>query len=233
MKINSARILITGGSLGIGKATAKLLAENGAVVGITGRDRGRVASAAEATGTFAITADVTSANDVKRTYAEFLEHAGGLDCLINNAGIGLSRPLIDTAEEDFESVWRVNVLGAALMAQHAARLFIQQNYGNIINIASTAALKGFEGGSSYVASKFALRGMSECWRAELRRFNVRVMTINPSEVTTAIGNPERHERPEQPNRLRSVEIAHTIKAALEIDDRGFIPELTVHATNPW
>jgi 3-oxoacyl-[acyl-carrier protein] reductase len=75
--------------------------------------------------------------------------------------------------------------------------------------------------------------MTECWQAELRKYNVRVILINPSEVTTAIGNPERIERPERENRLRSEEVAHTIRAALEMDDRGFIPELTIYATNPW
>jgi 3-oxoacyl-[acyl-carrier protein] reductase len=119
------------------------------------------------------------------------------------------------------------------MAGRAAGLFKKQNYGNIINVASTAGGKGYEGGTVYASSKFALRGMTQCWQAELRRHNVRVMCINPSEVTTAFGNQDRQEREDQPNKLRGKEIAVAIKGALEMDDRGFIPELTVWATNPF
>ena len=75
--------------------------------------------------------------------------------------------------------------------------------------------------------------MTQCWQAELRKHNVRVILINPSEVTTAFNIETREERPEVPNKLRGEEIAHAIKGALEMDDRGFIPELTVWATNPF
>ena len=75
--------------------------------------------------------------------------------------------------------------------------------------------------------------MTQCWQAELRKYNVRVILINPSEVTTAFGNSERKEREEIPNKLRSEEIAHTIVSTLAMDDRGFIPEVTVWATNPF
>lgn len=75
--------------------------------------------------------------------------------------------------------------------------------------------------------------MSECWRDELRKYNVRVMMINPSEVTTAFGSSDRKERDPESKKLRSEEIAHAIKSALEMDDRGFTTELTVWATNPW
>ncbi len=120
-----------------------------------------------------------------------------------------------------------------MMGSKAAKLFKEQNKGNIVNIASTAALKGFSNGTVYASSKFALRGMTQCWQAELRKYNVRVILINPSEVTTAFGNSERVERKEVSNKLRSEEIAHTIVSTLEMDDRGFIPEVTVWATNPF
>jgi 3-oxoacyl-[acyl-carrier protein] reductase len=233
MELQGKKILVTGGSLGIGLATARLLAEAGAQVGITGRDAGRLDKAAAQTGAHAIVADVARPEDVTRTYDEFLERFDGLDCLINNAGIGVHKSLVDLSAEEIENVWRVNVLGATLMAQKAASIFMKQKHGNIVNIASTSALRGYETGTAYVASKFALRGITECWRAELRRYNVRVMLINPSEVPTAFGRADRKERPEQANKLTSVEIAHAIKAALEMDDRGFIPELSVFATNPF
>jgi 3-oxoacyl-[acyl-carrier protein] reductase len=234
MKIKDSRIVITGGSLGIGKAAARMLVQSGARVIITGRDQERLDAAARDTGAIPFVADVSLQEHVKRTYRFIEEKWGVLDCLVNNAGIGSqSTQLTEVTEEDFLNVYRVNVIGAAMMARYAAEIFKKQNYGNIINIASTAARKGYERGTVYASSKFAIRGMTECWQAELRRYNVRVILINPSEVTTAFGNPERQERPEKGNRLRSEEVAHTIKAALEMDDRGFIPELTIYATNPW
>src|SRR5690554_7123255 len=72
-----------------------------------------------------------------------------------------------------------------MVAQGASKLFVKQNYGNIINIASTASLKGYPTGSIYASSKFALRGMTQCWQGELRKNNIRVIQVNPSEVPTA------------------------------------------------
>ncbi|UCH83479.1 MAG: SDR family oxidoreductase [Candidatus Latescibacterota bacterium] len=233
MVIDGARILITGGSLGIGKVTAKVLVDAGAKVGITGRDRRRLDSAAEETGGLPIVADVSQPGDIKRTYERFVDEFGGIDCLINNAGIARRRLVEDIRFEDFEDVFRVNVFGAALMAANAVRYFKSQGYGHIVNVGSTAAVKGYQGGSVYGASKFALRGMTMCWQNELRKHNIRVFLINPSEVATAIGSKDRVERAAPPNKLSSLEIAHSIKAVLEMDDRGFIPELEVWATNPW
>ena len=234
MKIKGSKILISGGSLGIGKAAAELLVKSGAEVIITGRNQKRLDIAARETGAIPFVADVSKIDQVEATYRFVEKKWGTMDCLVNNAGIGSrSTQLTEVSEEDFLDVYKVNVIGAAMMAKYAAIIFKKQNFGNIINIASTAAKKGYERGTVYASSKFALRGMSECWQAELRKYNVRVILINPSEVTTAFGSAERLERPEKDTRLRSEEIAHTIKVALEMDDRGFIPELTVFATNPW
>lgn len=233
MKIEGSRILITGGSSGIGKATAKLLSESGAKVGITGRAKAKLEAAAKQTGSLAIHTDVSIEIDIEETYKIFLDEFGGLDCLINNAGIGEFPTLQEVTLEAFMKVYSVNVFGAALMAKKAAEIFKKQKSGNIINIASTAALKGFARGTIYSSSKFALRSMTECWQAELRPFNIRVMQVNPSEVTTAFANVDRAERPEVANKLTSDEIALAIKLMLEMDDRGMIPEVTVWARNPF
>ncbi len=234
MKIGSSIFLITGGSAGIGKATAKLLIEKGGKVAITGRDKVKLEKAAKEVGAFPIHADVAKEEDVIKTYELFLKKFDKLDCLVNNAGIGGGWAEISGLDMDaFHRVYAVNVFGAAMMGNKAAQIFKKQNYGNIVNIASTAALKGYAKGTVYSSSKFALRGMTQCWQADLRKYNVRVILVNPSEVTTAFGSPERVEREELPNRLRSKEIAHTIVSSLEMDDRGFIPEVTVWATNPF
>ena len=233
MKIKDSKILITGGSSGIGKAAAQLLKESGAKVAITGRDKAKLEKTAKELGVFPIHADVAVQSDIEKTYEAVMKEFGGLDVLVNNAGIGEFPTLEDLTMENFMNVYSINVFGAAFMAQGAAKIFKKQNSGNIINIASTAGLKGFARGTVYSSSKFALRSMNECWQAELRPFNIRVSLINPSEVTTAFANSERKEREEKPNKLSSMEIAHAIKSVLEMDDRGFIPELTVWATNPF
>jgi len=120
-----------------------------------------------------------------------------------------------------------------LSARLAVAIFKKQNSGNIVNISSTAGTKGFAGGTAYSATKFALKAMTECWRAELRQYNVRVILINPSEVQTHfVSNSGRESRPFNPSKLQGIDIAHTICSALEMEDRGFITELTVFATNP-
>ena len=234
MKIENSAFLITGGSAGIGKATAKMLADKRGKVSITGRDKSKLEKVAKEINAFPILADAAKEEDVNKTYELFLQQFGKLDCLINNAGIGGGWGEITKLDiKAFRNVYDVNVFGAAMMGSKAAQIFKKQNYGNIVNIASTAALKGYASGTVYASSKFALRGMTQCWQADLRKYNVRVILVNPSEVTTAFGSSKRVEREEVSNKLRSEEIAHTIVSTLEMEDRGFIPEVTVWATNPF
>ena len=233
MNLQGARILITGGSSGLGKEMASVLKSAGATIVITGRDENKVVQVAKDLGVFGIAADAGKESDVLKTYAFAHEKLGGLDVLINNAGFGTFALLEDLTAADLESVFKTNVFGAALMAREAAKIFKAQMSGNIINISSTAGRKGFAHGTVYAASKFALSGMTECWRDELRKFNVRVMQVNPSAVPTAFNVEDRIEKELQDNKLTPTEIAHAIKSMLEMDNRGFIPELSVWATNPF
>jgi 3-oxoacyl-[acyl-carrier protein] reductase len=232
MNLKNAVALITGGSSGIGRAVAQSLAGSGAHVAITGRDQGRLTEAARELGAHPIHADVSVEADVERTYREVLQQFGDLDILVNNAGTGVFKNLVDFDRKEFEAVFATNVTGAMLMAREAARHFVKRQRGNIVNIASTAALRGAPNGTAYYASKFALRGMTECWRAELRRYNVRVFLINPSEVLTNFYSRSGLPQKGNASKLRSEDIAYIVKAALEMDDRGFAPELSIFATNP-
>ncbi len=232
MNLNNAVALVTGGSLGIGKAVAQSLAAAGARVAITGRDPVRLAEAAKELGVHAIQADVSVEADVLRTYAEVIAKFGDLDILVNNAGIGTFGPLVDIDLAAFAHVMATNVTGAMLMGREAAKLFVMRNRGNIVNIASTAAVRGAPNGTAYYASKFALRGMTECWRAELRKHNVRVFLVNPSEVITNFAVTAGFPQQDHASKLQASDIAHMVKAILEMEDRGFTTELTVFATNP-
>jgi 3-oxoacyl-[acyl-carrier protein] reductase len=232
MNLQNATALVTGGSSGIGYSIAKTFIDAGGRVAITGRDEKRLYKAAESLNAVAIRADVSNESDVQRTMHETLQAFGHLDILVNNAGIGVFKKLVDMDRSGFDAVFATNVTGTMLMGREAAKHFIQRNKGNIVNICSTASLRGAANGTAYYASKFALRGMTECWRGELRQYNIRVFLINPSEVLTNFGAAAGFEQKDNPTKLRGADIAHMIKAALEMDDRGFTPELTIFATNP-
>jgi 3-oxoacyl-[acyl-carrier protein] reductase len=232
MNLQNSVALITGGSAGIGKAIAQSLANAGAKVAITGRDPNRLKDAARSLGVFAIQADVCKEDDVTRTYREVMEKFGELDILVNNAGFGIFKNLVDFSRAEFDAVLATNVTGAMLMGREAARHFIKRQRGNIVNIASTAGLRGAPNGTAYYTSKFALRGMTECWRAELRRYNIRVFLVNPSEVLTEFAATAGLSQKANPTKLVGQDIAHMVKAMLEMEDRGFTPELSIFATNP-
>lgn len=232
MKLRDATALVTGGSSGIGLAIARALIDAGARVAITGRNENRLETAARNLGALAIAADVAREDDVRRTFEIFFARFDHLDILINNAGFGIFKPLVEFDRQSFDAVFATNVTGAMLMAREAAKHFIARGRGNIVNISSTAGLKGGPRGTAYYASKFALRGMTECWRAELRQHNVRVFLINPSEVLTDFAAASGYAQADTPSKLRGEDIAHMVRAVLEMNERGFTPELSIFATNP-
>ena len=234
MNVEGKNIIITGGSLGIGKETARNLVQKGANVLITGRSESRLIEAKHYTGSQIIEFDISDHENISENAEECIDILDGrVDALINNAGIGVRKSIDELNIEDFLKVFNVNVFGLALFTKEIVPQMIKESYGTIINIGSTASLKGYKNGSIYSSSKFAVRCLTQCWQAELRPHNIRVCQINPSEVTTAFGNPQRVEREDIDNKLTPKEISHSIVSAIEMDDRGFINELNIWATNPF
>ena len=231
--LSGKKVLITGGSSGIGKATAIDLVAKGAIVCITGRNKAKLEKVASEINAIPIHFDVSKYNSIAVKTLDAFHTMGGIDVLVNNAGIGEFAKLEDIKVNHFESIFATNVFGLTMLTQEVVKFFKTQQYGMIINIGSSAARSGFPSGSVYCASKFALRGLTECWRHELRRDNIRVVLVNPSEVPTAFNNKDRVEREEQKNKLSSKEISHAILSTINMDKRGFIPELNVWATNPF
>lgn len=233
MDLNGKKALITGGSEGIGKAIAAALIAKGTDVAITGRRTQLVAEAAQELGAQALPGDVSIEADVIATMEAFIERHGRIDILVNNAGFGYFAPLIEMDKARFDELFATNVTGAMLMGREAARHMVRQKSGHIVNISSTSGLRGGQNSTAYSASKFALRGMTECWREELRRDDVRVMLLNPSEVLTNFSKRVGREQAPSEKKLRAQEIADALVGVLQIDDRGFVPEFAVFATNPF
>jgi len=234
MNLKDKKIVVTGGSLGIGKTTAKIMVDKGAKVVITGRDKDRIELAASEIGAIPLVFDIADTDSIEDKAKECLELlGGGIDVLLNNAGIGEFGLLGDLTMDQFNRIFNTNVFGLAMLTQAFLPSFKAQQSGHIINIGSSAAVKGFAHGSVYAASKFAVRALTQCWQAELRKDNIRVFLVNPSEVTTAFNQADREERESVNNKLTPLEIAHVIVGNLEMDDRGFVPEVSVWATNPF
>ncbi|MCX2484664.1 SDR family oxidoreductase [Pedobacter sp. MR2016-24] len=232
MNIDQAKVLITGGTTGIGYETAKLLRAQGASVVICGRNEDTVKSAAAELDVFGIKADVDNVEEIEAMFTFAIEKMGGLNVLINNAGLGHIGSLLDTSLEDFTNIWITNTRSIFVCGQLAARHFIQQNEGNIINIASMAAVNGFANGSAYSSSKAAITGLTNSWRAELRKYNIRVTQINPSEVITSFSEKIGYTSSAPETKLKGLEIAQVIVSTLALNGVAMIPEINVWATNP-
>ena len=232
MDLTKAVALVTGGSAGIGRAIAQSLAASGARVAITGRDESKLMATAQALGASPVHADVSKEADVERTYREVLDKFGDLDILVNNAGSGVFKNLVDF---DLASIRggvchqcnRRDADGPGSREAFCGAQTGQYCEHRVDCVASRRA-----DGHGVLRQQIRMRGMTECWRAELRKHNIRVFLVNPSEVLTdfypTAGLPQKANE----TKLRGEEIAHAVKAALEMDDRGFTTELTVFATNP-
>jgi len=234
MNLKGKNVIITGGSLGIGKQTAYDLLEKGANVLVTGRSIERLNEAFKDSDAKLSAFDIGDIDNINLNAKKCLKILDDkVDVLINNAGIGVRKSIDELDIKDFLDVFNVNVFGLSLFTKEIIPIMKRNMEGTIINIGSTASLKGYKNGSIYSSSKFAVRSLTQCWQSELRPFNIRVSQVNPSEVTTAFGNSKRIERDEVYNKLTSKEISHAIISSIEMDNRGFFNELNVWATNPF
>jgi len=231
--LKNAAVLVTGGSCGIGLETARILRQRGARVAMCARHKEMLEAAAKEVDALPLVADVSKEDDVQRMIGEVVKEFSDYNVLINNAGFGAFAPLVELTSDEFFRVWQTNVLGAMVVARESAKHFIGRSYGNIVNLSSTAGQRGFANGTAYCASKFAVQALTECWRAELRQHNIRVMQVNPSEVLTSFGDDEASQgKADNPSKLHAQDIAQLIASMLEIDDRGFVTDSTIWATNP-
>jgi len=180
---------ITGGSRGIGLATARALISQGASVAITGTDRARLDAAAAELGknALAIAADVRQHREVEAAFSTAVSRFGGIDILVNNAGVGVFKPVADTTIDDWHRVIDTNLSGVFYCCHAALPHLKARGGGWIINISSLASKNAFVNGAAYCASKAALNAFSEALMQEVRYDGVRVAYVLPGSVNTGFG----------------------------------------------
>ena len=228
--MQTQRFLITGGSQGIGAAIVTQARDAGHQVVFTGRQDAQIAAVAKATSAHGIKADVAVDADNARTVEACLSVMGGIDVLINNAGIGYNAEIGALDITAMRQLFGINVFGMVDLTNRVAPLMKAQGSGDIVILASTSGTKGAKGGTAYSGSKWAVRGISQCWQAELRPHGIRVVCICPSEVQTNwMGKTGRNN----PNKLYAGDIAATIMAGLNMPRRVLWTELAIFANNPW
>ena len=224
------RFLVTGGSQGIGAAIVTQARKAGHHVVFTGRKEAEIKKVAADTGAHGISADIAVDADNARTVDACARHMGGVDVLINNAGVGYSAEIGALDVNAMRALFATNVFGGVDLTNRIVPLMKAQGSGDIVNLASTSGMKGAKGATAYAASKWAVRGITQCWQAELRPHGIRVICICPSEVQTNwMGRTGRNN----PNKLYADDIAATILAGLDMPRRVLWTELAIFANNPW
>jgi len=190
--LKGRRVLLTGASSGIGRALAGQLAQAGARVVLAARSLDKLEDierslTARGLDVAAVATDVTSDSDRRRALDFAVERFGGLDVLVNNAGVGSFAHFADCNEEVLRQVMEVNFFAPAELIRLAIPHLARGHQPAIVNVASMCGRRGLPAWSEYSASKFALTGLSEALRAELARFNIDVLLIQPGRTRSDLG----------------------------------------------
>ncbi|KOS67138.1 3-ketoacyl-ACP reductase [Lysinibacillus contaminans] len=235
--ISGKTALITGAGRGIGRATAIAFAKEGINVGLVGRTLENLQNVAEELKSFNVkvaiaTADVADIESITAAVESIRTELGAIDILINNAGISKFGKFLELSPEDWTNIVDVNVKGVYYTTRAVLPEMIERQVGDIINISSTAGQKGAPITSAYTASKAAVIGMSESLMLEVRKHNIRVVTLTPSTVATDMavelqltdGNPEKV--------MQAEDLAELMVAQLKLHPRVVLKHAGLWSTNP-
>ena len=237
MELKNKKAIITGGSRGLGKATAIAFAKLGIDVAITGRNEEKLKATVSELKELGINAfyeifDVGNYEQVKIGIKNIISNLGSVDILVNNAGIAAFGPFNEMEVSVWEKIIQTNVLGMYYVTKEILPYLIHKNEGDIINVASTAGLNGNANVSAYSASKFAVIGLSQSLMKEVRKNNIRVNTLTPSTIASDMslelgitdGNVEKVLQPE--------DFAQLIVAGLQLPRRAMMANASLWSTNP-
>jgi 3-oxoacyl-[acyl-carrier protein] reductase len=235
--LKGKKALITGGSRGLGKATALAFAKEGIDVAITGRNEKNLQETVAELKSLGVNAtyalfDVGNYDEVKIGIKRVLADLGGVDILVNNAGIAAFGSFNDMEVSQWSAIIQTNVMGMYYVTKEVLPHLIAKNQGDIINVSSTAGLSGNPNTSAYSASKFAVIGMSESLMKEVRKNNIRVCTLTPSTIASDMslelgitdGNTEKVLQPE--------DFAELIVTSLQLPRRAMLKSASLWSTNP-
>ena len=232
MDLTGKTAIVTGGTKGIGRAIAQALVRAGLKVAITARNENDIANAVSelnfagsgfATGHLC---DVRDYDQVKSVFAEI----GGVDILINNAGIGLFARVDSMSPEEFRAVLETNVFGVFYCCHEAIPLMKQRGGGYIINISSLSGANAHSEMAAYNASKFGLNGFSEALMQEVRHDGIKVSYIMPGSVNTEFGGDEPSDAKSW--QLQPGDVAHVVMDLLSYPDRALPSRVEIRPSRP-
>lgn len=238
LELKNQTAVITGAGKGIGRAVAEALAAEGVHLGLIARTASDLESLSSelkekhGVNVFVQAADVSVRTEIEAAVQALHEQLGAIDILINNAGIASFGKLVDMDPEEWERIIRVNLMGAYYTTRAALPFMIEQNSGNILNVASTAGERGFATGSAYCASKAALISMSEALMQEVRKSNIRVVTLNPSTVNTELATNNNLPIGDEDRMMQPEDVAELALATLKLPARVFVKSAGIWTTNP-
>lgn len=237
MELKDKKAIVTGGGKGLGKSVALALAASGVHIGITGRNEANLQTTVAELKALGVQAFYTvfSVDDATATAKgidNLVQQLGGLDILINNAGIASFGSVEEMAIGEWEQQIKTNLFGVYYAAKAVIPVLKANGQGDIVNVASTAGLKGAANMSAYAASKAAVIALSQSLMAELRKSNIRVFTLTPSTIATDIsidngltdGNAEKVLQPE--------DFAEWVVDMLKMKRRALIANGSLFSTNP-
>ena len=236
MHLNGKVAIVTGGTKGIGRAIAEALVGEQMNVCISARNESEIEEgvvslnklgAGKAIG---LACDVRDHAQVKSLFERAAAELGGVDVLINNAGVGLFAPVVEMSPEDFRAVLETNLFGVFYCCHEAIPLMKQRGGGYIINISSLAGANPHPRMAAYNASKFGLNGFSEALMQEVRHDNIKVSYIMPGSVNTEFGG----DSPGDQNswQLQPDDIARVVIDLLHHDERSLPSRVEIRPSKP-
>ena len=236
MELKESVALVTGAGRGIGRAVALALAGEGvhvALMGLTGTHLLAVEKEVNARGvrSAVLPGDVSDEGSVSRCVAAAEQQLGPIDVLVNNAGVYTHGPVDRLDALVFDHTMAVNLRGPFLMARAILPGMKSRRRGHVINVASTAARRGFAGGAAYCASKFGLAGLSEAMLQDVRGHDVRVTCILPSTVATDMARRGDFLK-DAAKAIQPEDVAQAIVGLLKLDIRVLPTSLELWQTNP-
>jgi len=223
--------VVTGGNRGIGRGVVEALHAEGATVYLTARDAAAAERAAKDVGARArgVACDVRDEAQVQRLFDRVASEAAGLDVLVNNAGVGVFKPVAEMTPDEWRTVIETNLNGPFYCTHAALPLMKQKGGGYVFNISSLAGKNPFANGAAYNASKFGLNGFSEALMMEVRYDNVRVSYLMPGSVATEFG---RGSAVKQDWALQPEDVAEVVLDLLRSPARALYSRVEMRPSRP-